>query len=232
MLVLKRNKRSLVNDIMTTLLLIASANFVALVCFIINVYSLLSPLDHVHDSYGIKKHVLDTPVEGLAIIGQSLLLLGYSNVTLVWAEVVLRTQKFSLRKSPINSRKLRFCLRFYQVLILLSRFATFIVTGNVAITFASAVVILGLLGVILGYAASRRWIVRLIKRISAGLFDSRVMIRRINAVTDTIIVATSISTFAFGLYIYFWLNGAIRSCLPGEVCWYYLLRDVSSITGK
>ena len=218
------------NDIMITLLLLNGANTLELIGNALRIIQYLEPAEHIYEANGNKAHSLYTSSFAVTLLAQSLGLFAYSNLPLVWAEVVFRTQKF--RHAGDSAWRLRFGVRFYQVLVLISRIVPFAITGMAAVTFTSAVAILGLFGVVVIFVVSRRWFVKLFKRVAGKSNGSSVILKRINILTDIVVIGMGMSTVTITVYVVYSANGELFRCQEGTLCTVHLWREACSLGGK
>ena len=226
---LKRTKDMVLNDVVITILLLTFTNFFDFSFAFINTVAYFQPLEHVQNVNGMKAHPLQTVSSSFVIIGQSMGLIAYSNLPLAWAEIVFRTKTFNLNGKA--AWKIRAGVRFYQLMVLVTRLAVLAVEGRDAVPLATGVAILGVVGVIIIFVVARRWFVLLFKTTSVRLSESSIL-RRINVLTNTVVTATSMATITVTVYFVLVSQGANLKCIKGEICSPFLLRDFAGYACK
>ena len=189
----------------------------------------LHPLDFDYNLGGRKVHPLTSSIAGFVIVGQSLALFAYSYLPLVWSEIVFRTR--TLRLDGKSAWKVRLGVRSYQLFVLVSRLAAFGVTGRAAVPFASAIVVLGLLGVLVIFVVARGWFIGLFNA-SIKTMELQTMRKRINTLTNIVVPGFTVATMSLAIYLIVISQGGLSSCPKGGVCLTYLGRDICSLSGK
>ena len=200
-----------------------------LVWKVVLLIEVLEPSEHNQLRSG-KQHPLFELELVLISVSYFIILASLSNVAIVWMDVAVRTQRFNIDGS--TSFKPRRYVRGYQAFVSIGLLAALLISGNFGFFLAGIITLLGLAGVIAIYAIARRWFSRLLSKVSKSNSQAAQILRRIDILTNIVLVCSIMSSIGFTAFGIFNFFGIAYVCPKGAPCVQIIARDVGTTSGN